>query len=299
MLDQIEAAMSLLDRIKAWRKKKMEPDTESVAARFFRLFEAHGVHRNQIPRFFGHGLTVNDVQSDHALLATLNEQVLEDACSRFAVRREWLDGAEKKIHPVHRFYKYPKDFASFISGLRNANPDGELGGVVVAPSEDASDATGLVILQERIGWIGDKPIYRHHLCDEWPFSYWKARGYLASCIAIAWRQGVYLHGRKAKGREINSLASGESLLGWEGEGCFGIGGQKWDPEFMALHPKEFLNGIDPEIQRFGIRSALRLWLELHQDGLMDTGLHMYEQNKIRDLFEIELEKVAETTALSE
>ena len=36
----------------------------TLPTRFIALFEHHGVHRNQIPRFFDHGLTVKDVSSD-------------------------------------------------------------------------------------------------------------------------------------------------------------------------------------------------------------------------------------------
>lgn len=81
------------------------PPAETVATRFVGLLESHGVHRNQIPRFIGHGLTLTDVQDDTALLAKLDEPLLDAVCTQFAVHREWLDGAGPQIHPVHDFYK--------------------------------------------------------------------------------------------------------------------------------------------------------------------------------------------------
>lgn len=291
MLDQIEAAISLLDRFKKWRRTRRESVQESIAGRFCRVFEAHGVHRNQIPRFFGHGLKLEDVQNDASLLPKLEEHLLEAVCERFAIRREWLDGADKQAHPKHNFYKYPTDFASFVTKLRTANPDGELGGVVIAPSDCHGDAAALLILEEGIGWVGQQPIYRYHLCDDWVFSYWKARAYLTACVAIAWKHAVYVRGGKATSKEIDLLAGGETLMGWRGQGFGQIGHRRWDPEDMALRPDQFLSGIDPERDAFGIRSGLQLWLKLQHDGFMDTGLPMYEKGAVRSLFESELAKV--------
>ena len=98
VLSEINAFISLWSKFRAWLRLRKQVD-ESVVARFVRLFETHGVHRNQIPRFFEHGLTLKDVQDDASLLAKLDEAMLEAACALFAVRREWLDGAEKQAHP--------------------------------------------------------------------------------------------------------------------------------------------------------------------------------------------------------
>lgn len=290
MFDQIEAALSLWDRLRKWHGSRHESHQESLAGRVLRVFESHGVHRNQIPRFVGNGLNLHDVHDDATLLAKIDEQLMETICERFAIRREWLDGAEKQVHPTHRFYKHPRDFASFLTNLRAINPDGELRGVVVAPSDREGSASALLLLEEQIGWIGERPIYRYHLCDDWPFSYWKARAYLTACVAVAWKHGIYVHGCKARSKDIDLLASGEILMGWDGEGLGAIGHRQWDPEDMALRPDRFLKGIDPERQHFGVRSALHLWLELHGDGFMDTGLSMYEAEEIGARFESELKK---------
>lgn len=113
VFSEINSALSLWGKLKelyrSWKHPKAPP-AESVTARFVRLFETHGVHRNQIPRFFGHNLTLKDVQDDASLIAKLDEEMLADACTRFAVRREWLDGSEKKVHPEHDFYKHPEEF---------------------------------------------------------------------------------------------------------------------------------------------------------------------------------------------
>lgn len=217
MLGQINAAFSLWDRYKKWREGRSSPKSESIATRFIRLFEDHGVHRNQIPRFFGHGLELKDVQDDKALLTRLDETILEAACAKFAVRREWLDGADAQALPDHDFYKHPEEFATFLCGLMAANPDGSLTGVLLSPCDPDIDACALLVLQETVGFVGDKPIYRYHLCNNWVFTYWKARAYLTACIAIAWNNKVYVHGNHLPQKVINRFAEGHELLCREGE----------------------------------------------------------------------------------
>lgn len=288
MLDQIEAAWSLWDRIQKLRKTPREVDTDSIAGRFYNVFESHGVYRNQIPRFFGNRLKVEDVQSNASLLPMLNESLLEALCERFSIRREWLDGADQQPHLIHSFYKHPEDFENFIANLRSLNPEGELRGVVISPLDENGRTPALMILEEGIGWVGQKLIYRYHLCDNWPFSYWKARAYLTACIAIAWKNKIYVRGRKAASKKIAPFAEGKTLMGWGGEGIEVLGHKHWEPEDMALSPAKFLLEIDPEKDNFGLQSALILWLELQQDGFMDTGLCMYEPEKVRKLFEDDL-----------
>ncbi len=285
LLSEINAVFSLWDRAKKWLHGRKNPPVESVVTRLVSLFESHGVHRNQIPRFFGHDLTLKDVQDDDSFIAKLDEPILQEICERFAVRREWLDGAESQIYPCHDFYKYPNSFSEFIKNLKVNNLDADLHGVLIAPKE-LRDAFALIILQETIGFVGDKPIYRYHLCNNWVFTYWKARAYLTACVAIAWKEHSFIHGVYMPRKEIERLSEGEVLLGWQGEGIWKLGVRSWYPEDMALCPMGFLEGIDSEQDNFGIKSGLGLWLDLEKDGFMNAGI----KENARQLFQQELAK---------
>lgn len=68
MLEQIATVLSILVGLKKiWDQVKKHVASEKqadnigsvIASRFIRLFKKHGVDRNQIPRFFGHGLPIN------------------------------------------------------------------------------------------------------------------------------------------------------------------------------------------------------------------------------------------------
>ena len=271
MLGEVVSAISIWDRlVRAWKIRKT-PKPETIATRFVQVFEQHGVHRNQIPRFFDHGLVLADVQDDTALLSKLTEEMLIDVCELFAIRREWLDGASDQIHPTHDFYKWPEEFAKFLDELKQNNTDGRLIGILVAPSDNKRHANALIVLQETIGFVGDRPIYRFHLCNNGYFAYWKARAYLAACIAAAWKRNVYIHGIYRETAFIKTLEEGYTLLGWGDDGGWGLGHRQWDPEYMAYDPQLYLEGVAPETDNFGITSALSLWLELAKKGLMDTG----------------------------
>ncbi len=291
MIGEILSALNIIEkagRFVGWVRKTRKPPADTVSSRFLQLFESHDVHRNQIPRFFGHGLTLKDVQDEVTLLSKLDEPLLDATCNLFAVRREWLDGAEFQVYPCHDFYKHPEDVAPFLATLKEKNPEGGLDGILIAPAEKEGDA--LIVLSEAIGCIGEKPIYRYHLCSNWLFDYWKSRAYLTAFIAIAWRQGVYIRGRFLPSKEIKRIAEGETLLISEGGYPIGRSGKLWYPEDMALKPETFLSGVDPETEKFGMRSALELWLMLEEKGYMETGLSMYQREAIRASFEGALAK---------
>ena len=66
-IGEILSALNIVEklgRFLSWGVGKRKRPQETVAGRFIRLFESHGVHRNQIPRFFGHGLAVQQIRRE-------------------------------------------------------------------------------------------------------------------------------------------------------------------------------------------------------------------------------------------
>ena len=271
VFSELNSALSLFARL--WRllaKRKTgdgRPDT--IASRFVLLFESHGVHRNQIPRFLGQGLTLADVSDDNALMGVLTDEMLDTVADRFAVRREWIDGASDQIYPLHDFYKKADEFPEFLEGLVRSESSRATGVVLVGESKDHETDT-LLILEELFASIGDKPIYRYHICGNWIFDYWKSRAYLAACVAGAWKKGIYVNGRKVDIAVVRRYREGTLFLEQRDDGALPRRGKLWHPEDMALRPSAFLEGLDEG--SFGREMGLRLWLDLDADGLMGTGL---------------------------
>jgi hypothetical protein len=285
---EADAALSLIERVVQFvRRRPTTGGTESVATRFVRLFTAHGVHRNQIPRLFGHGLTLATVQTDDAVLAVLDDGMLDDAAALFAVRREWLDGADEQIYKLYDFSKQPEEFHRFITSIRGA-ADGRLTGVLLVSDNARREDEALIVFEEQISEIGDRPVCRYYFCNNWFFSYWKSRAYLTACMATAWRNDVHVMGRRVAAEFIQQYKKGTTFLKCGYDGALPLAGIHWYPEDMALKPDCFLDGLTEGA--FGIEQAIKLWLQLDTAGYMHLDLP-YED--VRGTFERSLARQLE------
>ena len=118
IFSELESLASLATRVGTWLRRRRTPlKPESVATRLIQLFEAHGVHRNQVPRVLGHSLMLKHVRDDKSLLDVVTDEMLESAARLFAVNRDWLEGATEQIYPMHDFYKKPERFVEFLDTL--------------------------------------------------------------------------------------------------------------------------------------------------------------------------------------
>ena len=239
----------------------------TLPTRFIALFEHHGVHRNQIPRFFDHGLTVKDVSSDEALTEKLTEKVLQDACDLFAVRREWLDGVSDEIYEIHEFYKHPVEFEQFIQQLgRESDEHGRLWGKVIIPSAKNIRSEALFFIEERIGYVGNESISRFHLTGTWSYDYWKCRAYLAACVSIAFRNGCHVNGSVVDRKYLKNVTQGLEFINPQALRRLG---RSWEPEDMAYDPDVYLKDLNKSGHERSNELALELWLDLAKDGWLD------------------------------
>jgi hypothetical protein len=211
MLNEIAAGFSLWDRFKKhFATEKQASEVDSVASRFIRLFEKHGVHQNQIPRFFGHGLTLADVADHEKLLSKLTHEILQSACELFAVRLAWLEGVDEKIYETHDFYKRPEDYAEFLAQLIADGKHRTIPKLVLS-TDPSRGEDALLVLEEQIDIIENEPVIRYHLCSNWDSKYWKARADLTACIAMTLKQHVYIKGRRMRSK-IQTFCAGEGFI---------------------------------------------------------------------------------------
>jgi hypothetical protein len=283
VLKEIEAGLNLWDRFKSTFRKDDNKPSDTVAFRFMRLFEEHSVHRNQIPRFFGHDLEVADFVSEDALMNKLSESIMQEACDLFGIRREWLDCADDLIYQTHDFYQTPDEFVKFLEDLKNSNNiDPELSGIVLTPQSPERSLDSVLIIREGIGEVGGREIYRNYICGNWVSNYWKCRAYLTACISIMGKYNYYVRGRYVKSDSLTLLSDGQSFFDIENSKFTGRG---WQPEDMIYRPDMYLAGVDPELNNYGRVSAIKKWLELASKGYMDS--YLPAQIKV---FQEELEK---------
>ncbi|BCL72357.1 hypothetical protein TUMSATVNIG1_43270 [Vibrio nigripulchritudo] len=271
---ELESFFSLVDRaIKPFRRNQ-EVDTstpELLSTRLVGVYEAHGVHRNQIPKVVGHGLTLFDVSTDELLLKKLDEKILTSTCQLFGINRDWLDGASEEVYPTYDFYKYPDKFEDFLSSLLENTCSEKLDGILLTVDKVDRGTQSVLVLQETIGSINDKEFYRYYLCNGWVSSYWKSRGYLAACVAMCWKNKIYIRGMYLDKSIVNKYAHGHNLLSFGSDGIYKLNGIPWYAEDLALVPEIYLRNVDPEERRFGLIAALSLWFQLFNQGYLETG----------------------------
>lgn len=291
MLDQVEAFFSLLERFRRyWRKKAQPPEPETLAGRFLRLFESHGVHPNQIPRFFGHGLALRDVQSTEALTRCLTDEHLAAACALFAVRRSWLERGEGRAHEVHHFYLQPEGFGVFLDtlpALRQQQGERMWAKLFMA-GLDARNEESVLVLEEPMGELNDEVIYRRHCIDAGPLGYWKARVSTAALLAQLIRRKVWVDGRSCKPEQVTERLKTKDLPTIQDLDGLDIGAGRAEVDDWLLEPDALLQGLDPERNQFGLKSALELWLEFDARGLMQIE---FSRPDTRQRFEARLAQI--------
>lgn len=288
VFSEINAFISIIDRIRrkiSGKANGANGSEDNIVDRIIRIFESHGVHKNQIPDFCDHDLTIADVQNEQALIKKLDEKFLTFVCEKFAIRREWIDGVSNQIYPIHDFYKKPEHFVKFLDGLFENSEEGLLSGALLTSGKKKENS--ILLLEEELDRMETTSIYRYHLCDATAFYYWKSRAYTTACVAYAWRKKVFIHGQFLPQTQIDKIAHGEFLLGWSGHGVHSLKGRKWYPEDMTINPDAYLKGVDPETDSYGQKAALALWMELEEKGYMDSGL----EKNVRILFENKLSQL--------
>lgn len=284
-ISHINGLLQLGDRLVGyWQKWRKSPVPETLAGRFIRLFESHGVHRNQIPRFFGHGLQIKDVQDDAVLLQSLTDDHLGDACALWGVQRQWLERGEGQSHARHFFYLEPKAFAAFTHALVSARTSKSQAELIFTlfGSFDSRDLESTLVISEPVGELNDETIYRYHYVDAGPLGYWKSRVSTAGIVAQALVHKGWLSGRDCEPNLLTALLHDKDLVGVADMDQLTRKSRRVEIDDWLLQPDALLAGVDPETNKFGIRSALELWLAFEAQGYLK---HPFANQGVRQKFE--------------
>lgn len=255
--------------------KQDEIKAETIATRFIALFESHGVHRNQIVEFFGHGLDIPSCATDEKLLEKITPKIIADAANLFGVNKDWLEGSSKKIYEIPDFYKHPEKFEHYlIELLKNTPTNKDQLYAYALTSEKKSTAEyydSLLVITEPIGEINQREIYKYHLLGRWKIQYWKSRAYFAACCALLHKYEIYSGGKIVKQNWLNSVYEGRELLEYDyndrhGGVNFPIVGSWVVSDFIEM-PDNYLKGLNTK-DGHSVNLALELWLDLSEKGYM-------------------------------
>lgn len=246
--------------------RKVIPD--NVATRFMMLFKSHGVHYNQIPAFFDHGLTLHDCSDHSHLIKKLDNGILTDASELFGVNLEWLQCASPEIYDIPSFYKDNKACEEYLANLKASKPTANFCAYVLNAKGDRhypDEDNAVLLIVEVIGHINQREIYRYHLAGKIQNNYWKARAYFAVSCALLIKHGFRPIGQTVDEEWLITLNAGKTLIEYdfsEGLQDFILPNSRvWYVDEFLECPEKYLAGVDPERNNFGHISALHMWLE--------------------------------------
>ncbi|MFT7009534.1 MAG: hypothetical protein ACJAXJ_004083 [Colwellia sp.] len=271
--------------------KQAEVIPETIATRLVALFESHGVHRNQIPEFFGHGLEISSCASDEKLIEKITPEIINDAVVLFGVNKDWLEGSSKEIYDIPDFYKHPERFKHYLVELLKSKSADRFSSYVLTSNEKLVGAhyDALFVIAEPIGEINQREIYKYHLLGRWVIKYWKNRAYFAACCALLHKHELFAGGKIVENSWLNRVYEGKQLLEYDfterqGGVSFPIVGSWMVDEFIEI-PDKFLDGMDTEQGR-ATPLAIGKWLDLSDKGYMrcfpeDKAFHAGVEDQFR------------------
>tara|TARA_R110002049_G_scaffold29552_12_gene100431 strand:- start:1963 stop:2841 length:879 start_codon:yes stop_codon:yes gene_type:complete len=273
VISDIKAFIELVEKYKQPKRQ----EEENVATRFIKLFEKHGIYRNQIPRYFDHGLSLDDVSSTDKLLTKLNHETLKAAAKLFSIRIEWLEGADDELYELHDFYKHPEDYRAFLEQLVIVNNKSyRLRVKLIISSKFTHNEDALLILEEPIADLGENQIVRYHLCGGWNYEYFKCRADIAACIGISDQLKVNIPRVLNVNEYIGNYCEGRGFipdlydfpLAYKRNHFFKKTYNLFHLDELLSDPRIFVDDVRDGL--WGKTSALELWLNYYDQGFMDT-----------------------------
>ena len=212
-IEVINSGFQLFKNLKSLpfnKGKDVSRDTlNTIPQRFIYLFECHGVHRNQIPAFFGHGITLHAMTDLAELSKQLTPEILQQASSLFGVRQDWLECVSDKIYNVPDFYKHPEKFDQYITELKQTT--NELWCYVLRTHESThtdDNSDGAFLFVETIGVINNREIVRYCPVGHLRIGYWKSRADFAANCGLLIKSGIQQVGKYADKDWLNLFNSG-------------------------------------------------------------------------------------------
>ena len=231
----------------------------TIPERFIYLFECHGVHRNQIPAFFGHGITLHAMTDLAELSKQLTPEILQQASSLFGVRQDWLECVSDKIYNVPDFYKHPEEFEQYITELKQTT--NELRCYVLRTRESAhtdDDSDGAFLFVKTIGVINSREITRYYPVGHESINYGLSRADFAANCGLLIKSGIQQVGKYANKDWLNLFNSGTVIPEYDyQDGSVAVASSAvWYIDEFFERPEHFLKGVDAEANNFGLHSAI-------------------------------------------
>lgn len=230
-------------------KKEHVEEVQSVAERFLKIYQSHGISKVQIPTFLELNLPNNNLKladmMPERIIDKLDESLLTWTSSTFGVQREWLDGVTDYIYPHGRydFYKRINSFIDLSVQLKESYKDLQIyalkPGKIIPNDSRGQDV--VLVLRFTIAKLHDVNIFNYlPICTYWDWGYWRTRYQAKAIFSICEYLDIYVHGYDLEKEQIHAIADGTIFPGPILEK---LRGYSWYPEDFRL-PAEHVYSVE-------------------------------------------------------
>lgn len=273
MLGEILTGTKLAETLFKWGRSVYrvfrpvnEEEQPTITSRFIQLFVMHGVHANQIPEFFGYGITLADISKPDQLIDKLTEEVISAVVELFGVRKSWLQCVDDHIYESIHFGYQPQLAKEFIEELVDRNE--RVSATLLMDSEHHRDTCDVLIFHIPIGELEGLEIYRHIVINEHTHAYWKSMISLLALISISDSKDIFIDGYLTKPECYESLSN---LKCTYSKAAKGTKSKYFNPEDLLESPDNFLKWVDEQEKGYGHRSATERYQQYVEAGWISVG----------------------------
>jgi len=166
-----------------------EAPVRTVAYRFLKLFNDHGVKNTQIQRLIPE-VTLEKVTDPMAMLPALTNDVLDRTAKLFGIERAWLDGVDLRMCRCRAAYQCPQEFFDELAALSRPHVWHPVRAFCVDPKFDRKSGKRqplvLVFAEKIADWDDGGELVRFRpLTEEWLWDYPKSRLQLKAMLRAA------------------------------------------------------------------------------------------------------------------
>jgi hypothetical protein len=161
-----------------------------ISDRLTRLFAAHDIQSNQIPRLLA-SIQYKDLESPKTLLPAITPAVIDTAAHLFGIRGAWLEGLDDAIYDVHWARGTPERLLSRLAGAIAAKgqkyshfPLRVLTTSMNLDRQGQHQQWLLPVIVETVDELGETPVHRCHVFGD--VYRWTNEAHRLELKAIAW-----------------------------------------------------------------------------------------------------------------
>ena len=181
----IKAGPASLD-LNALRRWFKEAPVRTVAYRFLKVFNDHGVKNTQIQRLIP-AVTLDKVIDPMAVLRARTNDMLTKTAKTLGIERAWLDGVQERMYRHHSSYQHAAAFFDVVKRLERPFVWHPLKAYCLDPNLDIRKVPPqpivLVFAEKICDWDDNDDLLRFiPFTEEWDWSYAKSRLQLKATI---------------------------------------------------------------------------------------------------------------------